>query len=37
MDFLFDMECIELGSAEETNFDPNVMNMYIDDAIALLH
>ena len=35
--FLFDMECIESGCAEETNFNPYVMNLYINEALALLH
>lgn len=35
--FSFDMECIDSGYAEETNFNPYVMNCYINEALALLH
>ena len=35
--FMVDMKAIELGVALETAYDPTAMNMYIDEAISLLH
>lgn len=35
--FSFDMECRELGISKETNYNPYLMNHYIDEALALLH
>ena len=35
--FMVDMQAIDLGIALETAHDPTAMNMYIDEAISLLH
>ena len=35
--FMTDMMAIERGIALETAYDPKAMNMYIDEAISLLH
>ena len=35
--FMTDMMAIERGIALETAYDPTAMNMYIDEAISLLH
>ena len=35
--FMVDMMAIERGIALENAYDPTAMNMYIDEAISLLH
>ena len=35
--FTVDMMAIERGIALEKAYDPTAMNMYIDEAISLLH
>ena len=35
--FICDMIAIERGIALEIAYDPTAMNMYIDEAISLLH
>ena len=35
--FRVDMAFIKLGLASEVNYDSTVMNMYINEAISLLH
>ena len=35
--FMVDMMAIKRGIALETAYDPTAMNMYIDEAISLLH
>ena len=35
--FTVDMMAIERGIATEVSYDPKAMNMYIDEAISLLH
>ena len=35
--FTVDMTAIKRGIALETSYDPTAMNMYIDEAISLLH
>ena len=35
--FMVDMMAIERGIALETAYDSTAMNMYIDEAISLLH
>ena len=35
--FMVHMTAIKRGIALETSYDPRAMNMYIDEAISLLH
>ena len=35
--FIVDMHAIKHGIALEIAYDPTAMNMYIDEAISLLH
>ena len=35
--FRMDMQIIKDGMGTESNYDSEVMNMYIDEAISLLH
>ena len=35
--FRVDMIAIDRGIALKTSYDPTAMNMYIDEAISLLH
>ena len=35
--FTVDMMAIDRGIALETSYDPTAMNLYIDEAISLLH